>query len=109
VAIVLLPTNVSLPTRMDNAREDYLADRLTVWEFEERVGAMLADGTADKVDSPFKRPYHGHHLHAGTKKAPRSSAQLGAFLTSATPVAAGHPEAYHKGGRSSEAWVPPPA
>lgn len=39
-----------LPTRRDDAYADYLADRITIDEFEERMGAMLAVGNADQVD-----------------------------------------------------------
>ena len=50
MSIFYCPTNVRFPTQLDNARAAYLTDRIDVEEFERIVGALLAEGIADKPE-----------------------------------------------------------
>jgi hypothetical protein len=57
VSLIVLPTDISLPTKLDDLRADYIAGRIDVHDFEDQVERALADGTANDV-----APWHGMAL-----------------------------------------------
>jgi hypothetical protein len=54
MGIIFLPTNIRLPTLLDDLRADYVAGKVDVVAFEDGVDHLLRTGTATDV-----APWHG--------------------------------------------------
>jgi hypothetical protein len=66
--VVLLPTDVRLPTVLDALKERYIKGEIDIIEFEKRAETLLANGWEDLPDWPLggsapAQPFYRDALH----------------------------------------------